>query len=394
MDAPPTAATKRISFRQRWAGLSLRRRIVLGLIVLAAIAGGVAGYQRWTDWPARAILTDGSKTWPLAFSPDGETLVTGGDSGLALWDAKTATRRTTWEGISGGDVFAGSYTPDGQTFCSLTYARSSNKDFIEVNLIETKTGRLRAIVPTKSNGWFGHVISSDGRRLRMAGLITATKIVEVVDVDLVSGQALTSRSLSCPNPIGSNSISPDGRFLAVLPKAPTKAAGSDVVIWDIDKDREVFRLNGPSGEQVRSLAFSDDGSTLAIGREGSTIEFWDLATRRLRVTYTPHSSEFDSALMQFSPDGTTLVSSGLFQRRSLTMNTARLMVAAHLGHRWRPPFEMIVLDTSSGHVLQRVISEGRATFSPDSRTLATGHIDGTVRLRDLPVKAKPSGLNP
>src|SRR5262249_18293212 len=77
----------------------------------------------------------------------------------------------------------------------------------------------------------------------------------------------------------------------------TVAAGSwlTVRLWEAFSGRERGRLDGQQGE-VRSLAFSPDGKTLAAGAGGSTVLVWDVTSRldegRLEaVNFSPHELE-------------------------------------------------------------------------------------------------------
>src|SRR5438874_10220189 len=64
-----------------------------------------------------------------------------------------------------------------------------------------------------------------------------------------------------------------------------------------------------------SLAFSQDGKTLAIG--DSALQLWDLTTGKKRVSLARKEDWLDvrpwaySDVLGFSPDGKTLVSAGL-----------------------------------------------------------------------------------
>ena len=61
------------------------------------------------------LETDGY-VYSLAYSPDGNTLASGGDSRIRLWDAATGNLINTFEGSP--SVYSLAYSPDGRTLAS------------------------------------------------------------------------------------------------------------------------------------------------------------------------------------------------------------------------------------------------------------------------------------
>ncbi|MFI7316936.1 hypothetical protein [Streptomyces venezuelae] len=124
-------------------------------------------------------------------------------------------------------------------------------------------------------------------------------------------------------------FSPDGKHLA---------AGGDngrVALWDGTVKQTVGTLAGTydvararpgprDAEAVTALAYSPDGTTLAVGGEHGTLQLWDAASRRPLGTSLPTPGDAVLALA-FSADGRTLHAAGQHSAlRSLAVDTEQV----------------------------------------------------------------------
>jgi WD40 repeat protein len=131
---------------------------------------------------------------------------------------------------------------------------------------------------------------------------------------------------------------------------------------------------------VLAVAFSRDGKILASGgliasedppekgEPRGEVILWNVATRATQKIITGHLGEVNC--LAFSPDGKLLASGG--QRGYWYVERDR---AANLK----------VWDVASGREMVTLLGQGQGVtcvaFSPDGKTLASGSIEGTVKLR-------------
>ena len=377
---------------RRWRGTTPGRRWLASIFLasVAAIGFGLGSWW-WTAWPARAVLQAAEAgDQPLGFSPDGSTVATWTLSSISTWGVDDGKVRATWPMLvpSPGRIAEGFYAPDGKTIAAFWYDRKGGTSAL-LEVLDATTGRSRGTIDTRfeRTGVRLHAFLDGGRTLRlvMEGATPGTH--QVVDCDLEAVRVSASRPLACPKDSLGRSISSDGRTLAFAPPIGPgwKGRRFDVVLWDLDGDREVGRLVGPPGcSNVTTTEFSTDGATVAVARFDGAIELWDRTTRRVRSTLRGHSAGFSSGDIVFAPDGSTLASWASLSRPALSVKGVRMQLGLRLLGRSRGFGETVVIDTATGRLVGRAKEEYDPIYSPDGRTLATGVVGGAVQLRSIP----------
>lgn len=199
------------------------------------------------------------------------------------------------------------------------------------------------------------------------------------------------------------SISPDGRLAASLPY--DSAAG----VWELSSGLLVAQL-AVEDAHVRSLAFSPDGTLLALGavsheaakdRYDYRVEFFRTTDGSHAGTVRTHKSP--PMLLAFAPDSETFVTLGQSYENVLSqyeLDTAKLrreFVAPGLGSRHAHFSEdgsrvagmgtsaFAIWDTRTGKLIARHPLAGNVhcvDLSPDGKRIITGGLDSNVRLVD------------
>src|SRR5262249_37651785 len=131
--------------------------------------------------------------------------------------------------------------------------------------------------------------SPDGKRLVSVDWFDAELIVwDLLDPDgkvRARGQRLNSFKLH-GNRASFVAFSPDGKTLAAAEEEKRMFTGIDtsptiIKLWDLTTGKELHKLEGHKGCQIRGMAFSPDGQLLASGGTGfekRDIRIWDVST--------------------------------------------------------------------------------------------------------------------
>ncbi|MFJ2441714.1 MULTISPECIES: hypothetical protein [unclassified Streptomyces] len=265
----------------------------------------------------------------LAFSPDSSTLgygvaAPGRDTvhqRVRFWDLARNRERTTLDlstPASPGTVITLALGPKGR---SLYAVRAPVLGSLSNEAWDVVGHRRTGVFPGTDGNHLavrpdGRVLVADNRTIRLPSGTASTP-------DLVQGDG-----------IGALAFAPDGSRLAAGDQT------GRVTLWDAAVRRRAGVLRnvfpaplGDYPEEVGALALSPDGRTLAVGGDFGTLQLWDTATRQpLGGRLATSGDEIDS--LAFSADSTTLYAAGAhdpLQRYSIDPARAVPRICARTG---------------------------------------------------------------
>jgi len=205
----------------------------------------------------QSIKLDWNNATPLAITPDGRLLSSGGagEDGEYVF-AKSWELRTGRE-LKTLPVLFSAFSPDGRWGASLEFHQGT-----QINLWDIAAGRRVRMISLPGFQASRVLFTPDSERI----LAVREGQPEIKLFEVATGRDLQSLPFS----VGTVGLSADGKWLAA-------GAGSSVAVWDLTAGREVENLAGQLGAQ--DIAFSPDGKLLITG--GDSLGVWDVASGRL-----------------------------------------------------------------------------------------------------------------
>jgi WD40 repeat protein/DNA-binding SARP family transcriptional activator len=298
----------------------------------------------------------GERMWTLALSPDERTLVAGDPAGnVFFFDTRTRRRVATFRPTDGNAwIVLLAYSPNGRR---LAIAHDGPRGNV-VAVLDTRSRRvLRTLTPPRHRYVSALRYSADGT----LDVMTVTRDGEEGPALFTRHDARTARRLLGPVRVNRRDTSPllatsDGRRLIT-------AGDGEVTVRDAASLRplERFPVRGASAPLwSTAFALSADDRTVAIGEADGAVRFLDLQTGTVRTASGRHEGAVTSS--QFTADGRWLITAS--EDGKVTVWDVRQAAAG---------------ETLSGHA--NGVQSLRVTRN--GRTLYTAGLDGAVFIWDL-----------
>jgi WD40 repeat protein len=327
----------------------------------------------------------------VAFSPDGNTIATGGaDGNVRLWDAATQQEIGPPMSSDAQPVAAVAFSPDG----TLVAAGSTDGNVQLWNTATQQEAGPALVAGTAEVDALA--FSPDGKLLATGGQDGTARLWDVTTGSQVGATMATGDTVSALM------FGTDGATLA------TAESDGATELWDVNTQTQTgAALTVPGSAGVSALAFSPAADALATGNGNSSIQLWNPAgfhqpSPPLPVgPVSPAAAAADGTPAAFSVDGDLLATSDGHGIVRVWDVTARRLVGRPLssyrtvtGLALSPDGKTLAVAGSGVQLWQTatgrrigtalpVASQGRyraVAFSPDGTMLATLGADGTARI--------------
>ncbi|MBD2207565.1 YARHG domain-containing protein [Calothrix sp. FACHB-1219] len=258
-----------------------------------------------------------------------------------------------------------------------------------------------------------HTISSNNPVLSIVfnpdrkTLVTSGNGIQIWNLE--TGEKL--RSLADKNLVNSIALSPDGNTLAA--GITTDQHNNTMIeVWDLEMNESLYRISGAGNRVV----ITPDGQTLATGLSSqSTVQLWNLRTGEPKQKLSG-KLEFYATSMSITGDGSILAARGFFNKLDLwDINPGKLIRTIEFSGSYgdtdvvalspdgqfmvttRGPISTGGVETAgvavqiwnvrTGELIRALEGHSRlvasVAISPDSQYLASGSLDGTIRIFNL-----------
>jgi WD40 repeat protein len=245
-------------------------------------------------------------------------------------------------------VYGVAFSPDGKLLASSSHGpeKSVYNHVGTVRLWDLQTRQERATLLQRKLWMRAVAFAPDGQTLAVG---SGDKTVRLFNLAARKQRAVLKGHT---RPVVSLAFSPDGKRL-VSGAADKQGVheGGEAKLWDTATNREMLTLALPRG--AGCLAYSPDGSTVALGCQEGSIRLWNTATGNVRRIFQQQNVV---RALAFAPDGKTLASA-----------------AGQLVKLWDPATGKHRADLKGHRQYIPCLA-----YSPGGRTLASGSADGNV----------------
>jgi WD40 repeat protein len=264
---------------------------------------------------------------------------------------------TVWaqEGVGPSEVASLQYSPDGNQLAVASGPTTCSDDLslFAIQIVDAQSGGLQHILERHQCSVNTIAWSPEGSRLASSGEDGLSYVW-----DVTTGQVI-SNFKGGSTQFGRRGASwhPSGLLIADYLRT-----GSAVNIWNAATGEPIGHLIQEGDSGIAAIAWSPDGSKMAVATGASQILIWDVSQMSI-IGSSQLLSTFSGVLglsLAWSPDGTKLVAGDTVLQ---------------------------VLDSVTGQVLHSLVGHTdyvlSLVWSPDGSRIASGGLDSTVRVWDL-----------
>jgi eukaryotic-like serine/threonine-protein kinase len=295
--------------------------------------GMIALWSIDQDKPVKTMRGHGAGfrfVYDAEFTPSGKYLVTSGQGGLVLlWDAKTGELVRTFRS-TGSDIRAVAISPDGTMLAGVAVDGAAT-------LWNLATGRIITLFRGHGSLVLSVGFSPDGKLLATGG----QKSTQIWDLKM------RQEGLEFGRPAAEPTFICNGKKIVAIT--------GEVRIWSGDGLAMLQQLREAGNLVSYAAGHPGDPNLLATVNTKGRLDLWDLDSCEAKWTALPESSgKRDRREMAFSPDG-----------RFLAVGVQPAMAPGLPG-----PSSVYVYDASSGKLLKKLVFDGSSgieavAFSPD-----------------------------
>ncbi len=342
------------------------------------IASGIGfnTVQQWDPATGQEIGFHGGHSGPIGavgLSPDGKTVATRGfDNILRLWDAATGKQLSSFAlPVTTTQV---AFAHDGKTVVFGGYdgvihvaEASSGKELLKWQLVGQPNLNLMGLAVSPD----GKTVATRGYEpaIRLWDRTTGRELRQLVEQpNIVNGQPVFGYYYGG----GHMAFSPDGSTLAVVNsgsnyfegrRSLARVMNNHLHLWDVASGKPLRKFE-ISGTGIASIAFSPDGRTITSSNHNGTFSQWEAASGKERFQFKPATVGFASVLT-YSPDGRILAGACMQGQEGIVRLwdavTGKELASQYKGHQ-----SMLLC----------------LAFAADGKTLVTGSQDSTALLWD------------
>ena len=354
-------------------------------VATASFDGTARTWDAKTGEPIAVLRHGGGAVRDVDFNPEGSTVVTVGDEGSAItWDAKTGKRLHTFSGHT-GPIFDVGFDPAGDVIVTAS-------DDGTARLWDTMSGRSLHTLKGHRDGLYRARFSPDGNEVVTASEDGTAKVWDVETGGLIATlKGATSA-------VADASFSPDGRSVVT-------ASDDEVArVFDARSGLLQASLRGHQGE-VTTASFNAAGTLIVTAGADGTARVWDAVDGVAVAVLRGHDGEVADA--SFSADGARVVTAGTDgTARIWDVSSGRTVFRGSVSWSGRDPTSdriaistwdgtVAVIDTSTSETTWSRhigVPQTTASFSGDGRLVASGSLDGVIRVWDATTGASVTKL--